>query len=45
MHEYELVWVWKFLKGSEDLRSEMALFAQLRRNYLGQIIFFGNVHK
>jgi hypothetical protein len=42
-HDYKLLWVLKFFKGPEDLRSEIAFFARLRRDYLGKIIFFGNI--
>jgi hypothetical protein len=41
-HEYEPLRVLKFFKGPEDLRSEIAFSARLRRDYLGKIIFFGN---
>ncbi len=43
--EYEPLRVLEFFKGPEDLRSEIAFFARLRRDYLGKIIFFGNYLK
>ncbi len=44
-HEYEPLLVFKFFKGPEDLRSGIAFFAWLRRDYLGKMVFFGNFFK
>jgi hypothetical protein len=44
-HEYEPLRVLKFFKGLEDLRSKIAFFAQLRRDYLGKIIFLEIFYK